>query len=182
MDRCRRAILARRPAVRLGLILGVVFGVAAAGYWTAMSLVPVSSRYLDSGRAFASQDLLKIGRALRASGIEHHIDDRKVEVSPDQYAQAMAAYAKLDVGPRPFDELRDPSVPGALRYADGASGSDAQPRAVPRRSSINLMASSRLWCRSSFPDRSSPRRPRAKPSAFVYLGPRRIAGSSRRSS
>jgi hypothetical protein len=107
MGRLGRTMSSGRPVVRLGVALALGLGLAAAGYWATSYLGPAGNRYLDSGRSFASQDLLKIGRALRAKGIEYRVDDRKVEVVAEQYEQASLVYAHLDIGPRPFDEIRD---------------------------------------------------------------------------
>jgi hypothetical protein len=170
-DRLRRTLLARRPAVRLGLMLAVGFGLAAAGYWTAMSLVPLGSRYLDPGRSFSSQDLLKIGRALRAKGIEYHIDDRKVEVTADQYDQAVAVYTKLDLGPRPLDELKDP--PDSWSFLDTLDEREWKRRLQRERfleaiiSKLDGVVSSLVSIH--YPRARTPWHREHKLSAFVYL-------------
>ncbi len=110
-DRLRRAFQARRPAVRWGLVLAVVLGLAGAGYWTALALVPVGTRYLDSERPLAKDDLIKAERALKAQGIDCRIEDRKIVVAAEQYGEAAAVWAKLDLGPRLFDEIRQPPQP-----------------------------------------------------------------------
>jgi flagellar biosynthesis/type III secretory pathway M-ring protein FliF/YscJ len=71
-------------------------------------MVPVGARYLASGRRFSSEDLNKICRVLEAQRIEYRCDDQhKIAVDADQFEQAAALVAKLDVGPRPIDEARD---------------------------------------------------------------------------
>ena len=71
VGRLRRSIMSQRPAVRWGLALATLLGLAAAGYWGATSLVPVGVRYLASGRRFSSEDLNKICRVLDAQRIEY---------------------------------------------------------------------------------------------------------------
>jgi flagellar M-ring protein FliF len=108
VDRLRRSVISQRPAVRWGLALATILGLAAVGYWAATSMVPVGARYLASGRRFSSEDLNKICRVLEAQRIEYRCDDQhKIAVDADQFDQAAALVAKLDVGPRPIDEARD---------------------------------------------------------------------------
>jgi type III secretory pathway lipoprotein EscJ len=111
VDRLRRALQARRPAVRWGLVLTAVLVLAGAGYWMTLAWVPVATRYLDSGRPLAKDDLIKAERALKAHGIDCRIEDRKLVVAAEQYDQAAAQLNKLDVGPRSFDEIRQPPQP-----------------------------------------------------------------------
>ena len=82
---------------------------AAVGYWTAGTLTPSGPRYLAQGRSFSSDDLITIFKALDAKAISYRPDDRKIEVAAEQYDQAVALLAKLDVGPRPFSEIREGS-------------------------------------------------------------------------
>jgi hypothetical protein len=171
VDRLRRAMRARGPWVRWGLILVAVLGLAAAGYRTAMSLAPVGYRYLDAGRVFSSQDLIKIGRALHAKGIEFHADKRKVEVPADQYDPAMAVYAKLDVGPHPFDELRDPADSWSL--LDTPDDREWK-RRLSRERFLEAIINKLDGVVSSLVSIQYPRakggwHSRPKPSAFVYL-------------
>ena len=59
-------------------------------------------------RRFSSEDLNKICRVLDAQRIEYRTDDQhRIAVDADQFDQAAALVAKLDVGPRPIDEARD---------------------------------------------------------------------------
>ncbi len=108
VDRFRRAMMARSPMVRASLILALVLGLAAAVYWGPTALVPTGTHYLASGRLFSSDDLRRIGQALDEKGISYRVDDRKVEISADQYDQAVIVFAKLHVGPPSFEEIRAP--------------------------------------------------------------------------
>lgn len=107
--RMRRAMMVRHPAVRLALILAPMLIMAAVGYWIAGTLTPSGPRYLAQGRSFSSDDLITIFKALDAKAISYRPDDRKIAVAAEQYDQAAALLAKLDVGPRPFSEIREGS-------------------------------------------------------------------------
>jgi hypothetical protein len=111
--RVRRALMARPPAVRLALVLAPVLALTAAGYWAAGTLGSTGPRHLAGGRPFASDDLIAIFNALDAKNIWYRPDaDRRVAVLPEQYDQAVKLVAGLNVGPRPFSELRE--SPGSL--------------------------------------------------------------------
>ena len=103
-----RAMMARRPAVRVGVMLVLIIAVVAAGYCTSLALAPSGTRFLASGRAFSAEDVNKISQALDAKGISYRVDDRKIVVSTDQFEQAVSVCAKLRVGPMTLDEIRSP--------------------------------------------------------------------------
>ncbi len=108
VSRVRHSSLARRPAVRWGIAVGGTFLMAAAIYLIAITLNPIGVRYLSSGRRFSSEDLAKVGRVLDAQRIEYRIDaDQKITVDAEQFDQAAALVAKLNIGPRPIDESRE---------------------------------------------------------------------------
>jgi flagellar biosynthesis/type III secretory pathway M-ring protein FliF/YscJ len=171
VDRLRAAILARRPGVRVGLLLALVFVLAASGYWAAVSLVPVGTRYLASGRSFASDDLIKICRALDGKGIAYHVDDRKVEIAADQFDQAAVIFAKLDVGPQPLDELVDPA--GSWSFLDTPHEREQKDRLRRERMIARFIdgLDGVVWSLVAirYPRAELARHSRAKPSAFVYL-------------
>jgi flagellar M-ring protein FliF len=108
IDRLRRAMMARSPAVRVGLALALVLGVVAAGYFVVVALVPSGTHYLASGRLFSAEDLNKITQALDAADIPYRVEDRKVVISAEHYDQARTIYSKLHVGPVSLDEIRSP--------------------------------------------------------------------------
>src|SRR5262249_18511392 len=116
-------------------------------------------------------DLLKIGRALHAKGIEYHVDQRKIEVPADQYEPAMSGYAKLDVGPRPLDELRDPS--GSMSFLDSPDEREWKRRLARERfiegliNKLGGVASSLVSVQ--YGRARSTWHPTTRPSAFVYL-------------
>jgi type III secretory pathway lipoprotein EscJ len=111
VDRFRGVLRARRPLVRGGWIVATVLALAGTAYWTALALVPVGTRYLNPERLLAKDDLIKAERALKAHGVDCHIEDRKIVVAADQYDQAASLWNKLELGPRSFDEIREPSQP-----------------------------------------------------------------------
>ncbi len=129
--RLRRAMMAQRLAVRVGLVLAPVLVLVVAGFWAAGSLAPAGPRFLAQGREFSSEDLIKIFRSLDAKGISSRQVDHKVEVGADQFDQAVAIVAKLDVGPQAVSEIREspPSLADLMlspRDRDSASGSAAR--------------------------------------------------------
>src|SRR5262245_63048134 len=79
----------QRPVVKLGLPLAVVLALAASSYWALGSLSTSGARFLASSKRFSSDDLIKICRALDKQRISYRVDDqRRVEVTSDQYDQA----------------------------------------------------------------------------------------------
>jgi flagellar M-ring protein FliF len=106
--RARRKALAGRPAtLRWSLVALAVGGLSLVGYLAASALTPTDRTYLGSGRRYSSDDVLKIGRTLDKLRIPYQVDDRRVEVAASTLEAAAAAVAKLDLGPRTLDEIRD---------------------------------------------------------------------------
>ena len=173
VDRLRRSVMSQRPAVRWGLALAAILGLAAAGYWAATSLVPVGARYLASGRRFSSEDLNKICRVLDAQRIEYRCDDQhKIAVDADQFDQAAALVAKLDVGPRPIDEARD-QVNSWSVWFEGPRERE-QKEKLAREKMVESMIRKLdgvVWSLVSInrPRASVWHRTAAKPTAFVYI-------------
>jgi hypothetical protein len=170
-DRLRQAVLARRPAARWGLALVAVLALVAAAYWTAMTLAPVRTRYLASGRPFSSEDQIKICRAFDTRNIPYGIDDRRIEILADQFDQATAVFAKLDVGPHAFDEIREPSDSWGIWQT-------REEREQRQRLSRERMIARFIddldgvvWSLVAiqYPRTTLGRHPRTRPSAFVYL-------------
>jgi flagellar M-ring protein FliF len=92
-------------------LLAVVLILILAGYLGTASLAPAGSSYLASGRRFSPDDLVKIRRALERQQIDYRTDlERRVAVSADEIERAAAAIAKLELGPRSLDDLRDSSA------------------------------------------------------------------------
>src|SRR5262245_45971093 len=172
-DRLRRTLLARRLAVRWGLVLAAVLGLAAAGYCTTLSLLPGGSRFLASGRSFSKDDLIKVCRALDAKSIEYHCDaQRRVAVAADQFEQGAAALAKLDLGPHPLDELRTSS--DWLSSLVATPDEREQKRLLSRERILEAIINELDGVVSALVSIQYPRaraawHPRTKPSAFVYL-------------
>src|SRR5262245_27455163 len=99
-----------QPAVRWGLAVLAALGVSAAGYWTVTAVSNTGVRYLASQRRFSSDDLIKICRALDKGRVPYRVDEqRRVEVAADQFDQADALVAKLDIGQHSIDEIRNES-------------------------------------------------------------------------
>jgi flagellar M-ring protein FliF len=110
-----QSMLAQRPEVRWGLLAIAVVALSFLIYMGVVSLSPVESSYLASSRRFSSDDLIKVCRALERQRIDYRVDDqRRVAVAADQFDLAVAAIAKLDIGPRPLGELRAASVEASL--------------------------------------------------------------------
>ena len=60
VDRLRRSVMSRRPAVRWGVAVVAVIGLTSVVYWAATSFRTLGVRYLVSGRRFSSDDLIKV--------------------------------------------------------------------------------------------------------------------------
>jgi Secretory protein of YscJ/FliF family len=169
--RLRRAMMAQHPAVRLGLVLAPMILVAAAGYWAAGTLAPAGPRYLAGGRAFSSDDLITIFRALDAKGIAYRPDDRRIEVAADQSDQATAVLAKLNVGQESVKEIRERSL--SLSKIFEMPDREQEER-LRREKLIERFINGLdgvVWsvvC-IQHPRAAFPRMTRIKPSAFVYL-------------
>jgi flagellar M-ring protein FliF len=173
VDRLRRSVISQRPAIRWGLALAAMLGLAAAGYWAATSMVPVGARYLASGRRFSSEDLNKICRVLEAQRIEYRCDDQhRIAIDADQFDQAAALVAKLDVGPRPIDEVRD-QVNSWSVWFEGPRERE-QKEKLAREKMVESMIRkldgvvwALVWI--NHPRASVWHRTAAKPTAFVYI-------------
>jgi hypothetical protein len=170
--RMRRAMMAQRPAVRLALVLAPVLLLTAVGYWVAGTLAASGPRYLAQERAFSSEDLLTIRRNFDGKGISYRVVDRKVAVAADQYDQAVALLAKLDIGPRPIDEIREwpDSLATLLDTQDDKERRDRlQTEKIIERIIDDLEGVVRSMVRIHHPRPRLPRNARVRPSAFVRL-------------
>ena len=172
VDRLRRAIMARSPAVRASLILASVLSVVALACWVTMALVPTGMRYLPSGRLFSSDDLTRIRQALDEKGITYSIEDRKVEVAAEQYDQARAIVAKLRVGSPSFEEIRSPE--SWVSSIVETSHEKEQKERLHQERFIELLLNNLdgiVWSQVSirWPAPKGPRHLRGKPSAFITL-------------
>jgi flagellar M-ring protein FliF len=170
--RLRRAMMAQRLAVRMGLVLAPVLVLVAAGYWAAGSLAPSGPRFLAQGRAFSSEDLIKIFRSLDAKGISYRQDDHKVEVGADQFDQAVAIVAKLDVGPQAVSEIRETSASLSelwLSPRDREQRDRLRSEKMIERFIDNLEGVVWSVVCIQYPRATFPRTARTAPSAFVYL-------------
>ncbi len=108
VERLWRPIAAQRPAVKWGLAAAVFLALGAASFWGAGNLSPSGMRFLASSKRFSADDLIKVGRALDKQRIVYRIDDqRRVEVSAEQFDQAAEVVAKLDLGGPTVGEIRD---------------------------------------------------------------------------
>jgi flagellar M-ring protein FliF len=173
VDRLRRSVIAQRPVVRWGLALAAILGLAAVGYWATTAMVPAGARYLASGRRFSSEDLNKICRVLEAQRIEYRCDDQhKIAVDADQFDQAAALVAKLDVGPRPIDEARDQVNSWSVWFQDPRERE--QKEKLVREKTVESMIRKLDGVDWAFVLVNRPRssvwyRAAAKPTAFVYI-------------
>jgi len=172
LDRLRHSVMVQRPAVRWGLALTAGIGLAAAGYWTATSLSTTGVRYLASERRFTSDDLIKVCSALDKGPVAYHVDDqRRVEVAADQFDQAVAILAKLDLGQHSIDEIRgESSVWGFWE----TTGEHEQKKQLAREKILERLIGQLDgvgWCLVSIhrPRTSAWGRAATKPTAFVYI-------------
>jgi hypothetical protein len=153
--------------------VAALLGLAAAGYWAATSMVPTSARYLASGRRFSSEDLNKICRALEAQRIEYRRNDQHmIAVDADQFDQAAALVAKLDVGPRPIDEARD-QVNSWSVWLEGPREREQREKLALEKTFESMIRKLDgvvwSWVSINRPRIAAWQRSAAKPSAFVYV-------------
>jgi flagellar M-ring protein FliF len=171
-ERLWRPIAAQRPAVRWGLALAVFLALAAASYWGAGNLSPSGLRFLASSKRFSSDDVIKVGRALEKQRIAYRIDDlRRVEVMADQFDQAAELVAKLDLGLRSFDDIRDDA--GSASLWDGQDVREQKEKLRLERL-LERMIIDQPGVLSVVVSVNRPRAPafarnNTKPSAFVYV-------------
>ncbi len=171
-ERLWRPIAAQRPAVRWGLAAAVLLVLGAASYWAAGNLSASGLRYLASTKRFSSDDVIKIGRALEKQRIAYRIDDlRRVEVTADQFDQAAEVFAKLDLGPRSFEDIRNPADSASL--FDGEREREQKEKLRLERM-LERLISEQQGVLSAIVSVNRPRAPMftrnsAKPSAFVYV-------------
>jgi flagellar M-ring protein FliF len=180
VGRLRRAVMARRPVVRWGAAVVALIGLTSMVYWAATSLSTLSVRYLVSGRRFSSEDLITVCRTLDKQQVAYEVDDlRRVTVSTDQYAQAADAVAKLDLGPRSLNELREESILSS--FLDTSSDREHRHQ-LYREKTIERQIGELPGVVWSFVSVKRPQtrkfqHPTAKPTAFVYIeteGKRRL--------
>jgi flagellar M-ring protein FliF len=171
-ERLWRPIAAQRPAVRWGLAAAVLLALGAASYWGAGNLTPSGLRYLASSKRFSSDDVIKIGRALEKQRIAYRIDDlRRVEVTTDQFDQAAEVVAKLDLGQRSIDEIRDDA--GSASLWDGQDVREQKEKLRLERL-LERMIVDQPGVLSAVVSVNRPRpqafgRNNTRPSAFVYV-------------
>lgn len=104
----RKALAGRSATLQWSVVALAVGGLSLAGYLAASALAPEGPTYLGSGRRYSSDDLLKITRELDKQRIRYTLlDDHRIVVAADAFDAAGAAVAKLEVGPRPLEDIRD---------------------------------------------------------------------------
>jgi len=171
VDRLRRSVMARRPAVRWSLALVVLCGLVSAVYWAATSLNTVGVRFLVAGRRLYSDDLIMVCRALDKQRIDYHVDDHRVTVAADQFDQAAELVAKLDLGQHPIGEIRDESSTLSIFAPPGDREHKKQ---IAREKIIERLIGQLdgvVWALVSInrPVVSKWGQPSSKPTAFVYI-------------
>jgi type III secretory pathway lipoprotein EscJ len=115
VEQVRRSALVQRRSIRWGLAAIAVSTLLLLGYLRTASLSTVESSFLSSGRRFSPDDLIKVCRALDRKQIDYRIDDqRRVVVTGEQFDSAAAVIAKLELGPRSLDELRDQAISSSV--------------------------------------------------------------------
>ncbi len=104
----RKALAGRSATLRWSVVALAVGGLSFVGYLAASALTPEGTTYLGSGRRYSSDDLLKITRELDKQRVRYtQFDDNRIAVAADALDAASAAVAKLEVGPRPLEDIRD---------------------------------------------------------------------------
>jgi len=104
LSNARRSFWARGPAVRWLTGLGVLAILAGVVYLTA--LTPTPGQYLADGRQYSADALELIYQALDEARISYRVDDRRVSVATENYAEASALVSNLKLSPRSISEIR----------------------------------------------------------------------------
>jgi flagellar M-ring protein FliF len=172
VDRLRRSVMSRRPAVRWSVALLAVIGLTSLVYWTAASFTTLGARYLGSSRQFSSDELIKVRTALDKQRLNYRVDDsRRVEVAADQFDQADEVVAKLDFGQRPIGEIREQSY--IFSFLDSPSDKENKKQLAQEKiiegliGQLDGVVSSLVSIKS--PQTSKWLHANAKPTAFVYV-------------
>jgi flagellar M-ring protein FliF len=171
-ERIRNSAATRHPLVRWAVATVSVMAVVAMGYLVTMSATPLSQTHLAGGRSFSSDDLVKVFRALDEKHIEYHPDDRRrVAVLAEQYDQASAIVAKLDVGRHSVGEIRDES--NSWSVLEGPREKERR-ELVRREKMLEAMVTQFqdvAWAVVSlkYPQSHHFLQARGKPSAFVFV-------------
>jgi flagellar biosynthesis/type III secretory pathway M-ring protein FliF/YscJ len=154
----------------LGLI--AVSGLLAVGYWASTSISPAGVRYISPGRKLSSEDLIRICRSLDEQRIDYHQEEHRIEVGADQFDQAAAIVAKLDLGQHPIDELRNQSSTWSFVWETSDERNRKNQLAKEKiLESLISRLDGVVWSLVSMrqvQDSAAVRSPQ-KPSAFVYL-------------
>ena len=147
--------------------------VAAVSYWGAGSLSTLGVRYLASSRHFSFDDLIKVRQALDKQRIAYRVDEqRRVEVTSDQFEQAAEVISKLDLGQHSIDEIRNESAtssfwdgPGEREQKEKLKLEKILERLIGDQEGVRwpLVSINRPHSSSAF-SRNNP-----KPTAFVYV-------------
>ncbi|AMV40337.1 hypothetical protein [Planctomyces sp. SH-PL62] len=132
LDGTRKATAGRSAPARFALLALMAGGLAVAGCLAAWSIAPAERAYLASGRPFRQDDLDKVERALLSQNIDYKVDDRRVSVAGRSAEAAAAIVAKLDLGPRSLDELRE----GAAASSFWESPRDKEERSQRERAKV----------------------------------------------
>jgi hypothetical protein len=153
-------------------VILAALGLCSAGYWMVAALSNSGVRYLAWQRRFSSDDLIKVCRTLDKGRIQYRVDDqRRVEVAADQFDQADALVANVDLGQDSIDELRSESsvwsifaTPSEREQKEELIRERILERLIGQREGV-------VWCLVKI-DR--PRPPawghqHVKPTAFVYI-------------
>jgi flagellar M-ring protein FliF len=172
VDRLGRSVMARRPMVRWSVALLAVVSLTSMVYWAATSFTTLGVRYLVSGRGFSSDDLIKVRSALDKQQLSYRVDDsRRVAVEADQFEQAAAVVAKLEIGQRAIGDIRDQSYAPSL-FESAADRENRKQLALEKIiegliNQLDGVVSSLVSINR--PQTSRWLRPNAKPTAFVYI-------------
>ena len=136
------------------------------------NLSPAGVRYLNSGKRFSSEELIKVGRALEKQRVAYRIDDqRRVEVAPGQFEQAAETISKLELGKLSIDDIRKGQSSASI--FDGENEREYHEK-VRLEQMLERLIGEQEGVLSSFVSINRPRakpfsHTSAKPSALVYV-------------
>jgi type III secretory pathway lipoprotein EscJ len=170
LDRARRRLAPSLSGSGWALGAAALLALAVLA-WAATVTSTSSSGLVRSGGRFSEDDLITVRKALDAKSVRYRINDNhQVEVAVDRLDEANAVVAKLQVGPRPIDEIERASLDGQIWDSLGQGERRQELAANERLAALIRRMEGIVWAHVEV------KRPKARglraaapATAFVYL-------------
>lgn len=108
--RVRRFVQAQPPMVRIFLASTVLAGAGLSFYLAGQPFANPPKPYLASGRSFNSEEINRVRNAFEGRVAVWVDEQQRIQVSSDQFDTASGLLAKLGLGIRSVEELRNESL------------------------------------------------------------------------